>query len=293
MRIARTAAVWLLALALLPIAARAEPPAHPEPIRFVEHRLAFLVPGPTGPEVLEIAALAPQLRGTAPPPDPRALAAQVLRDHPGAVELEPSGATAAFNLDGVRWRDPVVPWWYAPAGSTPALDPKAAFDAISAGADAWRFAGGTPVRFDFRGETEAPTGCRGDPAATGYTRDGLNVVGWGDIAGGYMGYACWWRGTSLVEGTPFFELLEFDIVFQPVHPYSASVLQALALHEFGHALGLGHSDACPGAAMCPAEGALVHLEPQPDDIAGLVGLYGRAPPPRLPPQAVVPLVARD
>ena len=287
-RRALLAAALLAAAVLLPGAARHGGAAAP-PAVLAEARFAFLVPGPGGPFILEVAAVAPAVA----PADAAALASAIRAANPGAVPLPPRSASAAYVLDGVRWRDPVVPWYYAPAGATPSLPPGDAFERIRRAAESWSGAGGTPVRFDYRGETTDSPGCRGDPAAITYTADGRNVLGWDAIPGNYLGYTCWMRSASLVEGTPYFELIEFDIVLDPRYPYTGDILQALALHEFGHALGLGHSDRCPGAAMCAGELALIFTEPQPDDLAALIALYGRRPPTPLPRRALVPAIARD
>ncbi len=277
----------VVAGALLAAAFAAPPPLAAEPPLVATH-IAIAIPAPAGPAILEVAALGPAGRV-----NPAALEAALLAAHPGATPLAPPGASAAYVLDRVRWRDPVIPWWYAPAGAPPTLDPAEARVRIRAGADAWQSAGGTPVRFDDRGDTATPTGCRGDPAEHPYARDGQNVVGWGNIPGGYIAYACWWRGPSLLEGTPYFELLEFDIVIDASHSLTPQLLQRLAMHEFGHALGLAHSDTCPGAVMCAGDQGLQYDTPQPDDIAGLVALYGRATPPALQWRALLPLVSRD
>ena len=128
------------------------------------------------------------------------------------------------------------------------------------------------------------------------------MVGWGHIVGGFLGYSCHWRSASLVPATPYFAMQEFDIVLEPAFAYSASTLRALTMHEFGHSLGLDHTEGplCPGQAMCPGNDALTFIEPRQDDINGVVALYGGAPTPTptVPPgprpfRAYGPGVARD
>lgn len=205
--------------------------------------------------------------------------AAMLARFPGAVALEPADVSAQFKIFGIRWREPRAEWLYNAAGATGALSQSASFTAISDGAAGWDGAGGTPWRFDYVGETNVATGCNGIPESI--PRDGVNVVGWGSIAGGFLGFSCWWRSASLVEGTPYFEALEFDIVFEPGFAYSTQTLQALALHEFGHALGLDHTEQslCPGSAMCSGTNAMIYAEPQQDDLFGLIALYGFVPTP--------------
>lgn len=70
-------------------------------------------------------------------------------------------------------------------------------------------------------------------------------------------------------------------------------LQTVALHEIGHALGLGHS-ADPTAVMAPRyQGA--RRTPAPDDVAAIQAIYGvrsAEPPPALPPAEPGDLISR-
>lgn len=244
-----------------------------------EVRLTLAVPVDGRYEILEAVLFALD-DGTAP------IASRIeegrqawLARFPGAIELEPAEVSAQFTLFGIRWRDPSTSWRYNPAGATGSLSAGDALAAIKAGADAWNGAGGTPWQFNHLGTTTTAPGCNGVP--TSIPADSQNVVGWGFIAGGYLGYTCWWRSSSLVDGTPYFEATEFDIVFQPNYAYSAASLRALAVHEFGHGLGLDHTESalCPGQAMCAGADAMTYISPRSDDLLGLIALYGYAPTP--------------
>lgn len=241
--------------------------------------------------------------------------AGMLARFPGGVVIEPGEVDAQFKLFAtpVRWPQPSASWVYNPSGSTPAMPADAAFEAIRLGAEGWNNAGGSGWHFDYLGTTTTTTGCNGD--TTTYAKDGTNAVGWGHIVGGHLGYSCHWRSASLVADTPYFAIQEIDIIFEPTFAYSAASLRALALHEFGHALGLDHTEppACPGKAMCAGGAAMQFISPQQDDIFGVIALYGVAAqptptatptlaptptPPVVPPgprphQAFGPSVARD
>jgi|GEM_PF-3654408 len=294
---------WLLLILLAgtvsAFAAAATSEAAPPPATVVEYSLELVVPGPQGDRLVTIYLYAID-DGTAPIEERKAEGrAAMLARFPGAVEVGRASARAAYVLFGVRWPQPGASWLYNPQGSTPAMPAEAAFAAIRAGADGWTNAGGSGFHFDYLGETSIATGCNGDVKA--YRTDGANVVGWGHIVGGHLGYSCHWRNTSLVQGTPYFTIEEIDIVFEPQFAYSAHSLQALALHEFGHALGLDHTEepACPGKAMCRGANAMLFVEPQEDDLFGVIALYGVAPEPTVPPpgarpfRAVAPWVGRD
>ncbi len=300
-----TLAAVAIRAAPAPVAAASAVPIH-------EVRLSLAVPVGTAFEFVEISMFALD-DGTSPLDDRIAEGrAAMLARFPGAIELEPPEVSAQFQIFGIRWPQPFATWLYNPEGGPPSMSAETALEAIKAGAGGWTGAGGTGWHFDYLTTTTTPTGCNGIPESI--PRDGLNVVGWGHIAGGYLGYSCWWRSTSLVEGTPYFEATEFDIVFEPLFPYTGASLRALALHEFGHALGLAHTEPslCPGQAMCEGEDAMIYISPREDDLFGLIALYGYAPTPTTtqppsptttptatataaprPYRAVLPVLARD
>lgn len=272
-----------LALFGRPVGAPATSAETAEPAVY-EQTLDLLVPGPDGPLYGRITMYALDQPGV---PLEQHLAQgreAMLARFPGAIELPANQASAQFRLFGVRWAQPSASWLYNPAGSTSAMPAKPAFEAISLGAEGWDNAGGSGFHFDYLGDITTATGCNGDTAA--YGPDGKNVVGWGHIVGGYLGYSCYWYSASLVENTPFFAMQEFDIIFEPNYAYSAASLRALSLHEFGHSLGLDHSEPgiCPGRAMCGGNDALTFIAPRQDDINGVIALYGVANPlPNVPP----------
>lgn len=203
----------------------------------------------------------------------------MLARFPGAVPVSPEGVSAQFKLfpTPVRWPQRSTSWLYNGAGGTSAMPAKAALESIILGAEGWNGAGGSGFHFDYLGETTLATGCNGVPTAI--PRDNANVVGWGHIVGGYLGYSCHWRSATLVEATPYFAMTEFDVIFEPAFAYSAASLRALAVHEFGHSLGLDHTEPslCPGQAMCGGNDALTFISPRPDDVNGVIALYGVVP----------------
>jgi len=101
--------------------------------------------------------------------------------------------------------------------------------------------------------------------------------------------------TSFVVDTLTGELVESDVFFNSIFPWSTSGdagrfdLQSVATHEIGHFVGLGHSALgetemrpegrrvlASGAVMFPislGRGSIQDRELQPDDIAGISGLY--------------------
>jgi hypothetical protein len=249
-----------------------------------EETIEFLVDTPDGPQILDVTMYALAEPGVDMGARMEAGRDAMRARFPAARELTPAEVSAQFKLfpTAVRWPQPSTSWLYNGAGSTQSMPAADALLAVQAGSKGWDNAAGSGWHYDYLGETTNPTGCNGIP--TSIPKDGVNVVGWGHIIGGFLGYSCHWHSPSLVEGTPYFALTEFDIILEPGVPYSAQTLQALAFHEFGHSLGLDHTEPslCPGQAMCAGDDALRFIAPQKDDLFGIIALYGVAGP-QVPP----------
>lgn len=197
--------------------------------------------------------------------------AQLARDgmlarFPGAIDLSAEhGPGAQYVLNGFTWPGNQVSWEYNGAAAPSSAANSAS--AIASGANIWN-AQGADWRFNGGGPTTGPSSlCESGP------RDGRNVVGWDVLPGGTLGVTCWTRNS---QGSA----LEFDMLLDIDRSWTGSMdLFTVALHEFGHALGLGHSSAGCGsgsqAIMCPYYGGPVS-GPRADDVAGLIALYGVA-----------------
>lgn len=188
----------------------------------------------------------------------------MLARFPGAIDLSAGdGPTAQYALLGFTWPGNQAGWRYNSAGS-PASAAGAA-SAIAAGAGSWAQQG-ADWQFTGGGASSAPSSL----CANG-RRDGDNVVGWDSLAGNTLAVTCWYRNQ---QG----DAVEFDMHFDNDRTWGGSLdLYTVALHEFGHALGLGHSDVGCGSAsqpvMCPYYAGPV-AGPRADDVAGLIALYG-------------------
>jgi len=166
----------------------------------------------------------------------------------------------------IRWPG-TISWRYNPAGAPAAfVDTATTVARLQAGLGKWTAVCG--VSFTYQGTTTvAPdTRTNGQP-------DSQNVVGWGALTGSTAGLTWLWYGTQ--NGVP--RLVDGDIILSPTLVTSNPQLDRVAVHEWGHQLGLAHSN-MNGTVMSGPDystyNGLVALTD--DDVRGCRCLYGPA-----------------
>jgi hypothetical protein len=192
-----------------------------------------------------------------------------------------SGAYVHGYFDsGHRWASSSVAYYVNPQSIY--VSPNAAISAVQQAAAGWSQQTNANIAFVYAGTTG------GSSLTLNYKNEVFfrNSSNGGGVAETYY----WWDGTG--------KLVDADIVFWEgaYHFFTGSgctggiYVENVAIHEFGHALGLGHSDA-PGATMAPAMSSycdLTQLTLEADDIAGVQTMYpasgGSSPAPAAPAQ---------
>jgi hypothetical protein len=181
---------------------------------------------------------------------------------------------AAYVASGPTWSALAAPY-YVNTANFDGLAATSVESAVRAGADAWHLQTNAGFRFSFAGQSSQTT--------TGY--DATNLVVFRNASSPpAIATTYWWYSAGTI--------LDADIVFwDEAYRFFAGAsgcsggfyIEDIAAHEFGHALGLGHS-ALASATMyastswCNSTNRLL----DPDDIAGVRALYPPRDPPRTP-----------
>jgi hypothetical protein len=174
-----------------------------------------------------------------------------------------SADPAAYTLNGPTWSQPQTPYRINPANlDLPALSVETA---VRSGADAWQQQSAA-FRFVYSGLS----------AQTTNTNDGINLVMFRNASSGSaIATTYWWSSGS--------RIIDADIVFwdEAFQFFSGSsgcsggfYIEDIAVHEFGHVLGLGHSTSTnatmyPSVSSCSTRNRTLDA----DDIAGVRALY--------------------
>ena len=175
-----------------------------------------------------------------------------------------------------RWPGKVLHWRYNGAGAplppSPFANEGATVAALAAASGKWTAVCG--IRFVYDGPTTIAPYNGTDPKP-----DNVNVIGWRELTPGTLGLTYTWNGSDSNADV----LVDADVLFTPSRfsappPSANDQMVRTAAHEWGHAIGIGHSN-LPGALMSglPDSPYSYLADPQPDDIRACRCLYGAAP----------------
>jgi hypothetical protein len=181
-----------------------------------------------------------------------------------AVGAALSGTTSAYVTSGPTWAHRPVAYFI----NTANLDlPEADVEtAVRTGADTWAAQSNASVGFAFTGRSTQTT----------TTNDGLNLVVFRNASSGSaIATTYWWSNSSgIIDADIVFWDAAFRFFSGSTGCASGFYIEDIAAHEFGHALGLGHSTSA-NATMYPSVGACDtgNRTLDADDIAGVLVLY--------------------
>jgi matrix metalloproteinase-20 (enamelysin) len=192
-----------------------------------------------------------------------------------AVSVLLSRDIAAYTTTGEFWNRSSVDYRVNPANLD--LPEIAVTAAVRAGADVWAQQSQANFSFAYAGAS----------IQTSNTNDGVNLVMFRNASsGGAIATTYWWsNGTGIVDADIVFWDAAFRFFAGSTGCSGGFYIEDIAAHEFGHALGLGHSTA-PNATMLPSTSScnMRNRSLDADDIAGVQSLYPprAAPPPTAP-----------
>lgn len=182
----------------------------------------------------------------------------ISRDPVGSAHDAVRGYAFMFGTADYKWPKNLIRWKYNPSGQPRGLSTQTVIRQLIEATNMWERECG--VRFFYEGLTNEnlSSSC-----------DGETVVGWESYSGTQVGNTkvCY-QGYGDDGG-----FTEFDLGLDNYGStqVGASNIIAVASHEFGHAMGLGHTDV-RYAMMTPFVTAHVLVS---DDVQGCRALYGR------------------
>jgi hypothetical protein len=186
-----------------------------------------------------------------------------------AVATVLSGSTGAFSVSGPAWPQPQTPYFVN--SSNLDLPGPAADAAVRAGAETWLQQAGA-FRFVYSGTSSQTTN----------TNDQINLVVFRNASNASaIATTYWWSmGSQIIDADIVFWDEAFTFFAGTGGCSSGFYIEDIAAHEFGHALGLGHSTMV-GATMYPSVSSCNtgNRTLDADDISGVRSLYPYLPPP--------------
>jgi hypothetical protein len=207
--------------------------------------------------------------GTVPPPDHALIEAHLPLSNGGAM----SPKYLYLFSPSAHWRG-ALRWKYNHANAPAALADKAVVIAqLQKSFGKWSSQCGITYQYD--GETTTPPNVTFDDPNHGPQPDGASVVGWGALSDPSLGA---WTYAWYAQESNDRIIFDADVTLSTTNITSLADLDRLVTHEWGHAMGLDHSNT-EAAIMAgpPSTHYNALVTPQPDDIRGCRCLYGLPP----------------
>jgi len=180
---------------------------------------------------------------------------------PGRVSIQ----HAYLYGEPAYWSAPLR-WRYNHAGAPAqfSANKSATIQQLLDAAAKWKAVCGVDIVYD--GETTAVPG-----ALVNGVPDRVSVIGWQQPGGGVMAATNAWTDSGIAGET----MVDADIAISPTTVTTPQVLASIMAHEFGHAIGLGHSATADGLMSGPPDAAYSNMSDlAPDDVQGCRCLYG-------------------
>lgn len=180
----------------------------------------------------------------------------------------------AYTTNGSRWSQPTASYFINPANLD--LVAGAVVPAVRAGADTWALQSNAAFAFAYAGPSSQTTN----------TNDGINLVLFRNASSGsaIATTYSWFNSSGLLDTDIVFWDGAFQFFAGTTGCGGGFYIEDIAAHEFGHALGLGHS-ASSSATMYPSTSSCntANRSLDADDLAGVLAIYGpRTTPPASP-----------
>jgi hypothetical protein len=198
--------------------------------------------------------------------------------------------TPAYNLSAGRWDANPVQFYVNPSNAD--VSEQAAISALLAGSSAWSTQSGADISLYYVGTTKGSTVAANGRNEAFFRPD----PGSGAIATTYL----WIDGNRIIDADVVFNDGSYRFFTGSSGCSDGYYLEDVAAHEFGHALGIAHSDV-PSATMVSGTGTC-NTEKRtldPDDMAAVEAHYPPAgnspapPEPEPPPIVSAPLAAEN
>jgi hypothetical protein len=193
----------------------------------------------------------------------------VMRACVGLVAMALAAATVstvdpmAYVATGPTWNLPQTPYYINAANlDLPALSAEAA---VRSGAAAWQLQPAT-FRFVYTGSSSQTTN----------TNDGINLVLFRNVSNGStIATTYWWSsGSRIIDADIVFWDGGFQFFAGSSGCSGGFYIEDIAAHEFGHALGLGHSTSMSATMYASVSSCnTANRTLDADDIAGVMALY--------------------